>query len=244
MYHHIDEDAHNDYIVTPETFALQMRTLRDNGFTAITLQQLYDFIDNKTPLPERPVIITFDDGYLSVYTYAFPVLKYYGLHAIAFVIGHNVGQDTYKDTLHPVIPKFSFEQAQTMAGTIDIQSHTYDMHQSAALEPGHPRENILIWPGENEDEYTKTLTADHNRISSAIYAATQVPVTAIAFPHGKYDDLSVSILQSLGVRAFFTAHETINVFTYGKTHPPLFLGRININNNVNETRLLELLLSR
>jgi len=67
MYHHIDEYAANAMIVTPETFATQMRALYENGFTAVTLCQLVDFVDRGIPLPERPVVITFDDGYLSVY---------------------------------------------------------------------------------------------------------------------------------------------------------------------------------
>jgi peptidoglycan/xylan/chitin deacetylase (PgdA/CDA1 family) len=176
-----------------------------------------------------------------VYTYAFPVLRQYGLHAIAFVIGHAVGTDTYKDTGHPAIPKFSLAQARAMAGVVCVQSHTYDMHQAAFLEPGRARENILIWPDESEYEYEQTLRADHRRISEALYAATGVPVIAVAFPHGLHDDLATGILQSMGVRVTFGAGGGFNEITQNDSQSLLALGRINITNDVDDKGMAEIL---
>jgi len=241
MFHHFDENAENDMIVTPETFAMQMRTLYENGFTAVTLRQLVEFVDYGIPLPERPVVITIDDGYLSVYEYAFPILARYGLHATAFVIGEAVGTDTYKDTGHPTIPKFCYEQAVRMAGVISIQSHSYDMHQAAFLEEARARENVLIWPDECETEYIEILRTDHQRISADIYAATGQEVFAIAYPHGIYDTLSQAVLIEMGVRVTFGTRYGSNTIIKGLPQSLLSLNRFNINNYVDAEALLELL---
>ncbi|MCL2204891.1 MAG: polysaccharide deacetylase family protein [Defluviitaleaceae bacterium] len=241
MYHHIDADPVNEWVVTPEAFALQMRTLRDNGFTAITLCRLVDFVDYGIPLPERPIVITFDDGYRSMYEYAFPILQRYGMVATNFIIGHAVGMDTYKDTGHPVIPRFCYAQARAMAGVVYIQSHSHDMHQAAFLEPGRPREYMLRWPDESEADFTQVLIADHRTISAAIYAELGKPVFAVAFPHGIYDDLTQAILYAEGVRVTLGTRAGINRIIYGVPESLLALHRFNITDDINGEGLLRLI---
>jgi len=241
MYHHLDAIATNNYTVTPETFAMHMQTLYENGFNTITLRQLVDFVNYGTPLPPNPVVITFDDGYLSVYKYAFPILKQYGMVATSFVIGEAVGTDTYKNTGHPTIPKFCYEQAARMAGIMFIQSHTYDMHQWPPFELGRARSNILRWYDECEIEYEAILRADHARIANDIYYHLGEGVFAIAFPHGIYDELSLEILVSMGVRVTFTTNHGTNFVRVGMPQTLLSMNRMNIADYVTAEDLLELL---
>jgi peptidoglycan/xylan/chitin deacetylase (PgdA/CDA1 family) len=241
MYHHIDDNPVNDWVVTPEAFAAQMRALCDNGFTAVSLCQLVDFVDRGIPLPPNPIVITFDDGYLSVYEHAFPVLQRYGMVATVFIIGEAVGTDTYKDTGHPTIPKFSFDQARRMAGVVSVQSHSYDMHQSAALEVGQARENMLRREGEREADFIEVLTADHRRINEIVYAELGEPIFAAAFPHGLYDTLTQAVLQGEGVRVTLSTREGINTVLMGMPQSLLSMYRINITDGVDEARLMELI---
>ena len=241
MYHHIDENVTSDMVVTPTTFAAHMRALYENGFNTVTLRQLVDFVDYGIPLPERPVVITFDDGYLSVYQYAFPVLARYGLTATSFVIGEAVGTSTYKDTDYATIPKFSYEQARTMAGVMSIQSHTYDMHQWPLFEVGRARENILIWPGEDEAEYIEILRADHLRISADIYTETGEAVFAVAFPYGVYDTLSQAVLVDMGVRVTLGVRHASNTIIMGLPQSLLSLNRFTIADHTEISTLLALI---
>jgi len=241
MYHHIACYADNPYTVTPETFEAHMRALYESGFTAITLRQLVEFVDYGVPLPERPVVITFDDGYLSVYTYAFPVLKRYGMVATAFIIGEAVGTSTYKETGNPTIPKFCYLQAASMAGIVSIQSHTYDMHQWAPFEEGRARENILIWEWECENEYEAALRADHMKIKNEVYHHLSEVVFAVAFPHGVYDQLSLDILLSMGVRVTLTTEYGINSVIKGDPQSLLSLNRINIENHLGGDDIISIL---
>jgi len=241
MYHHIDEDVTSDMVVSPDTFAAQMRALYEHGFNVIPLSRLVDFVDRGVPLPERPVVITFDDGYLSVYKYAFPVLARYGQHATSFVIGEAVGTDTYKDTGHPTIPKFCFEQAQAMAGVVSIQSHSYDMHQHQPFEIGRARTNILRWPDECEAEYIEILRADHLRISEIIYAEVGETVFSIAFPHGIYDTLSQAVLVELDVRVTLGVQSGNNTIIMGLPQSLLSLNRFTVTNCMEIDALLTLI---
>ena len=243
MYHHLAEVAVNDWTVTPEGFERQMQWLAGNGFNTVSLRDLYNFVNFGTELPENPVVITFDDGYLSVYEYAFPILYRYGLHASIFVIGSQVGTSYYKDTGYPTTPKFCFEQARTMVGTglIEIQSHTYDMHQWAPFEPGPARENILIMYGENYVDYIAALTYDHLRISYLIEAATGQSVFAVAFPFGYYDELSLNVLKSLGVNVTLTVQHGFNIISEGQPQSLHLLNRKNVIDTLDEYEFMKLL---
>ena len=245
MYHHLSEDASNPWTVTPESFKQQMRWLIANGFNTVSLRDLYYFVHYGRNLPDNPVVITFDDGYLSVYEYAFPVLYEYGLKASLFVIGSQVGTSYYKDTGHPTIPKFCFEQAHTMvsSGLIEIQSHTYDMHQWAPFEPGLARVNILRFCDESYEDYITALACDHKRICTLITNATGQSVFALAFPHGIYDELSLATLRSLGVHVTLTTHPGVNQIISGYTDSLHLLNRQNVTDSLSEYEFLSLLLT-
>ena len=132
MYHHISEEGNDSTELSPEAFEAQIAALAEAGYTAVFPEDLAAYVREGKELPEKPIVITFDDGYLSNYEYAYPILKKYGMVATIFVIGSTVGDtEHYKDTDYPITPHFSCEQAKEMvdSGVISIQSHTYDMHQ-------------------------------------------------------------------------------------------------------------------
>ena len=84
MYHHISKktSALGAYVITPEQFESDLKFIKDKGYEAITTQNLVDYFDGKFELPEKPIMITFDDGYLSFYEYAYPLLKQYNMKAV------------------------------------------------------------------------------------------------------------------------------------------------------------------
>ena len=90
LYHNITKDPAlegNPLLnITPENFQIHMQTLKDNGWNTISFEDYYNYVKNNTPLPTNPIIITFDDGYLSNYTYAFPILKNLQMKATIFTI--------------------------------------------------------------------------------------------------------------------------------------------------------------
>ena len=121
MYHSIDYEKGNELRVPKEVFREQMNFLKQKGYTTLTLNELYNFFINNKPVPDKAIVITFDDGYKDNFENAFPVLKELGFNATVFVITSTV--DTDKNYL-------TSKQLKEMdANGIDIESHTVNHEQ-------------------------------------------------------------------------------------------------------------------
>lgn len=131
LYHNIadevDGEEYNALLnVSADLFEQHMRALKNAGYTPITFDMYYDYVTNDAPLPYKPILISFDDGYSSNYMYAYPILKMLSMKATIFIITDRRGMALSKN------PHFSWNQAREMldSGIIDIQSHTHS-HQVA-----------------------------------------------------------------------------------------------------------------
>lgn len=123
IYYHAINDVVSgieELFVTPAAFDSQMAYLKDNGYTAIT----FDELDNTNNI-KKPVIITFDDGYEDNYTNAYPILKKYGFKATIFLCSSVIDKPAYLKTL----------QIQEMSDIINFQSHTVTHPNLNKLKP-------------------------------------------------------------------------------------------------------------
>lgn len=91
-YHKIDYLNHA-LSISPQEFEEQMAYLHDNGYHTITPDQLMNYLNRGKKLPAKPIMITFDDGYLDNYMNAYPILKKYGFTATIFLVTNLVGND-------------------------------------------------------------------------------------------------------------------------------------------------------
>lgn len=89
MYHHIatEPERWGDYVVSVEEFESDLRYFQEQGYTSISVQELCAWYDGKFTMPDKPMMITFDDGYESTAVYAVPLLERYGFQAVVAVIG-------------------------------------------------------------------------------------------------------------------------------------------------------------
>lgn len=230
--------------VSPENIAdFEMAALWDAGYNTVSFDQLLDYVNDGAALPDNPVVITMDDGYLSNYELAFPILAYYEMKATIFVIGVSVGKTFYKDTDFEMIPHFSYEQAQEMvdSGLVSIQSHTYDMHQWQPFEAEPARENILPFEGESEADYTQILTADYLQSKGEIEEALGQPVNVLAYPRGEYCDISESLLHSLGVEVTLSVNPGTNIVVQGDPQTLYIMNRYTIDDTYTPEDLIALL---
>ncbi|MFQ9410017.1 MAG: polysaccharide deacetylase family protein [Evtepia gabavorous] len=113
MYHHIDQEGNDSTAMTPALFEAQIAALAQAGYTAASPDDLAAYVNQGKALPDKPIVITFDDGYLSNYEYAWPILEKYGMVATIFMVGSTTGNtEHYKDTAYPITPHFSYEQGR------------------------------------------------------------------------------------------------------------------------------------
>ncbi|MDE7242660.1 MAG: polysaccharide deacetylase family protein [Oscillospiraceae bacterium] len=201
MYHHFSEDTEG--AVKPEELESHLQALSGAGYTPVFFQDLIDYVYHGINLPEKPVCITFDDGYLSNYEIAWPLLELYGMKATIFAIGCSVGhEEFYKDTEFRLTPHFSYGQAREMtaSGAIDIQSHTYDMHQWEEFETGNEiRTSALPLPGETEEAYAAALSADMTFYNRLRQQELNGDFCALAYPGGFYNTLTEVLIHENGI---------------------------------------------
>lgn len=134
--------------ITPRSFERQIRFLKKKGFHSISLIDLEEHFNSGMALPKKPVVITFDDGYLDNYTYALPILKKYGMTATVFVVADTIGGTNdfdYKAGRQPLNHMAGWKELKEMSsGGITIGSHTLSHPHLAEVSPDRAREEIYL----------------------------------------------------------------------------------------------------
>lgn len=175
-YHKI-ADEHKSLSVTLDDFEQQMKWLKEYGFTCITPEQLYDFVANGAELPEKPVLITFDDGYKDNYTNAYPIMKKYGMKGTIFVVTGFLGvYDNY----------LTWEQAKELLDAgFNIESHTYS-HKSMTEASDEDISNELV---KSRQTIKEKLGIDSD---------------FMAYPTGTYNLHIAELVKNAGYKGAFT----------------------------------------
>lgn len=210
MYHMIGDEQGNAAIMTEANLRIQMNYLRDHGYHPITMQELYDYVTKGAPLPEKPVCITFDDGYLDSYTIVYPLMKEYGFPWTLFLITDDVGKP---------YNRMSWDQLREMANshTVTIANHTLS----------HPKLHNLATRAEKEKEIVEA--------NKALKYQLGVDNAWLAYPYGDYDDEIIDICKKAGIKmAVTTDAGRVHVGSF-----PYDLKRAYIGNDISIARFSE-----
>lgn len=177
-YHSINKDpsGKSSIIISPEKFRQHLKAIKDNGYITLTMAQFNDYILGDKPVPEKSVLITFDDGYMDNYTNAFPILKEFNMNATIFVIS------SYLDGKEYMAPSNVKEMSDY---GIDIESHTVS----------HLRLSELSY---------EQQVSELKNSKEALEKLTGKPVVSIAYPEGKYNDDTIKAVLDTGYSMGFT----------------------------------------
>lgn len=185
LYHHISEGPDNmpELGVSVTEFDRQMKGLREAGFQSISLDALYAYMQGeKVNLPDKPVVITFDDGYEDNYSTAHPILERYGFRAVLFMVGANFDRDD----------RLSTGQAREMtAHTWQMESHTLT----------HPDLTTL-----DKKELKKELYGGKRKVERTV----RQEVRFFAYPGGFYNLPVVEAVQAAGYQGAFSVLTGLN----------------------------------
>lgn len=232
MYHAFTEDeADAGSLYTPASeFARQLSALRDAGYTSVGYADLIEFVNGDGRLPEKPLLITIDDGYQNNLDLAAPLLEKYGFCANIAVIGVSIGHTTYKDTDIPITPHFSLEDARPWIarGVLTVTTHSYDMHQIAAVDGAGCRRGVLQMHGEAEPDYIAALTQDYTHAQEQLAGLPGTPLPVFTYPFGAYSELSERVLQEQGVQVTVTIADGANRLVKGEPETLRLLRRIHV----------------
>ena len=215
MYHHV-HPLKSPLNVQPDVFERQLATLKNAGYRSLTIEQFADYM-NGTPVPDKSVLITFDDGYLNNYTYAYPLLKKYGMTGVLFVVTGWVGDglprpttanaDTgdlpasyvHEESKHlvasgetdKVILRWSELQEMDASGVMQIHSHTHT----------HTRWDKMA---ADRDEKIARISAELAQCRQLIGQHLGKQDDFICWPQGFFDDDYKQAAREQGFRYFFT----------------------------------------
>ncbi len=211
-WHDIRDNVRESFKTWPESTAIDTRDLvqqlswiEQNGYHPVSLQQIIDARAGKTPLPDKALLLTFDDGFESMYTKVFPLLKQFNYPAVIAIVGDwiQTPQNTSVQFGDITVPRAQFvnwDQVREMmkSGLVEVASHTHSLHQGIQT---NPQGNLL--PAavsrhyspqngqyENDAAYAKRVTADLRRSAALIERETGKRPRAIVWPYGASNDFA------------------------------------------------------
>lgn len=232
MYHHLTGEIADDMNISPALFAQHLDALAAAGYTTVSLAQLRDYVERGAALPEKPIVITFDDGYRSNYEFAYPALATRGMKGTIFAIGVSVGKDAYKDTDFAITPHFSWDEAREMvaSGVMEVQSHTFDLHQWQDYETAQPaRQTAMPLPDESETDYIAALRADSAAWKQAAADGGLETPFAFAYPQGEANTIAEAVLLEEGYGVTLRTERGINTLVRGLPQSLRGLKRIGVS---------------
>ena len=212
MYHSLLPAGNSDYVIDPALFEQDLQYLQQRGYTTVTVADLIAYADEGTPLPAKPIMLTFDDGYYNNYLYAHPLLQQYGMRAVLSPIGavsafYSANADEQD---HPRYSHVTWAQLREMvdSGAWEIQNHSYDLHHNDQNRKGAAKNK-----GESDQAYARVLTADLTEAQETLAAQVGVIPTAFTYPFGAYSGASQAVLEGLGLRASLSCEEKVSRIT-------------------------------
>lgn len=240
MYHHFSESEEelNSLIVHPDRLRDQLQALRAAGYASIRQQDLLAFLhsDDDRKLPEKSVLLTFDDGYESNYSLAYPIVAEEGFYATIYAITSNVGvQGRYSQ-------RITWPQSREMyhSGYIEIQNHTYNAHYYGDI--GHGKTGAATTSQLQIDNQLETRAQYMDRMREDLAKSKQLieqqvgnKVFTFAYPYGRNNKALIDISLDTGHSLMYTVIEGV---IYKGANPSL-LPRINVDGEFTGEMLLK-----
>jgi peptidoglycan/xylan/chitin deacetylase (PgdA/CDA1 family) len=210
MYHQVKTYSAGKDVILPWEFESDLKFLADENYTTITIRDLIEYVYADAALPEKPIILSFDDGYLNNYVYVLPLLKKYDRKIVFSIIGKNTDDFTDIPDDNLDYSHVTWDQLNEMldSGCVEVQNHTYDLHRYCKSRIG-----CRQMPRESDDDYEKTLREDVLMLQEKITLMTGYTPTAFAYPYGAYSDNTDKILKQLGFQATLSCSYGINTVT-------------------------------
>jgi peptidoglycan/xylan/chitin deacetylase (PgdA/CDA1 family) len=197
-YHRIGPGT-SRMVMSPAAFAAQLEYLARNDYRVIRLTELTDFLAGRSQLPQRAVVLTFDDGHVSAHRHVYPLLRKYGFPATFFL---------YTDFLNTA-EGLNWAQIREMSasGLIDFQAHS------------KTHDNLIVRrPGETDQQYRERLDLEIRLPRDLIERYTTGKVTGYAYPYGDANDAVLERIAKTGYALGLTVNAGGNPFF---AYPPM-----------------------
>jgi biofilm PGA synthesis lipoprotein PgaB len=220
-YHDIRDNLKESFKTLPDSTALstqdlisQFNWLQENGYHPVSLQQIVDARAGRTSLPDKAVLLTFDDGYQSVYTKVFPLLKQFDFPAVVAIVGEWIETPadkkvSYGDDLVPRDHFATWEELREMtaSGLVEIASHTHDLHKGIIANPQQNLIPAVVTHAylaaerryETDAKYAARIQSDMRSNVALIDKHLHMKPRAMVWPYGMYNAATVQWAADAGM---------------------------------------------
>ncbi len=215
VYHDIPEKPVVNDDISRKDFLEQLEYLKAHGFTFVSPGQILAARDGKEKLPEKAVLLTFDDSYVSFYTVVLPALKRYGAHAVLSVVPSWI---EYPGTMEYREKRFmNWREIREAAdsGLVTIASHSWGLHR---MVPSNPVGNVEPAPNtfaylpalkryETDEEFRERVRSDLARSIDVLTARLGTRPRILTWPYGAFNRIGIEEARKLGFEMTLTLED-------------------------------------
>ncbi len=218
MYHSVDEVPGN-YSVTPQKLDMDIKSLKAQGYTPVFFEDVINFVYRRIPLPSKPIVITFDDGYKNNYTELFPIVKENNIKVELFGIA---GAMEYGKTFLRAFEAKEMEQS----GYFNFECHTYNLHNDV----NNVRKGIGKLENESFRQWEHIFRQDLFFAKQFARNNLEKDYRVFAYPFGNFFAYAEKILEEEGYLVSVTTEPGINEIEYNNPDSLRLLMRISMDN--------------
>ncbi|MGD8810126.1 MAG: poly-beta-1,6-N-acetyl-D-glucosamine N-deacetylase PgaB, partial [Gammaproteobacteria bacterium] len=215
----VDDVDVDQYAISTRHLIDQFNWIKANGFNPISIDDLLAARAGERPLPDKAVLLTFDDGFASVYTHVFPLLRLFDYPAVVSVVTSWIegeSQPGSGDSYAQAYDFASWDQLREMhdSGLVEIASHSHNLHRGVLANPQGNTEPAAVTRFyaddryESDAEYLARVTADLARSSELIREHIGVPPRVMTWPYGAYNQPIIEAAAELGMSVTMTLDST------------------------------------
>ena len=197
MYHSINDKRSTPWIISTAALEQDLKYLSENGYTSVFASDLIEYVYGEGMLPNKPVLLTFDDGMQNNLTHALPLLEKYDMRIVLSIIGETSSDDPQ----HAAHLSWDGIKQMLQSGRVEIANHTWGLHKNDNGRCGCQRRK-----GEDLGEYRKLLTNDVTRLQEAIYENLGVTPSTFTYPYGAKCGEALDVLKEMGFLVTLSCH--------------------------------------
>lgn len=225
MYHSIvkDESMWNDYVLSPVELEKDIIWLIEHGYQTVFVNDLINYVNGAGELPEKPVILTFDDGCYNNYYYVLPLLKKYNVKATISIVGSFSEYACEEASPSPVYSYLDWEDIIKMrkSGLVEFANHSYDLH---SLDD---RRGTAMKENESYDDYRHVFLTDIFKTQHLLEDNCGFTPNVFTYPYGFTCEAGERLVKNSGFLASLGVEEKINYIKVNNKDCLYNLGRFN-----------------
>lgn len=205
MYHSVlrDPTRTSKYVITPESLSADLSYLHEHGYTTVLPSQVIAYARGEGELPERPVMLTFDDGYLNNLLYLPELLEQHDACALVSIVGDYAQRFTDLADPNPNYAHMTWDELNDLVadGRIELGNHSYSMHYQGR------RMGAMRIRGEDDAQFRAVFTADAQKLQDALLRHCAIAPAVYAYPYGFIDRDGDEVLRDIGFSMSLSCYE-------------------------------------